>query len=181
MVSLLPKAPRIGTATPAPILLLPDELLLEIFAGVKYYKPINKSAHQDFASSSADIAAARLVCRRFAALSSHLLVHYIRLDGINTNSLERLESISHHPLIRQGVRIVRFEAISYVQSLADGVVRFARWAAGGLLQKTISHRQAFEDEINAANARGDDASEDLTRRRHEVVEALENAKAVLQT
>lgn len=162
------------------ILSLPDELLLDIFTQVKTYRPTNKALHSDFASSSADIAAVRLTCRRFAATSSHLLVHYVRLDGINSHSLDRLEAISHHPLVRKGVRIIRLELRCYVPSLANDIGKFARWAAKRVLSLAQHQRRTFEREIESS--RYEDCSittQGLLRRRDELATLFERLRTML--
>lgn len=176
-----PFAASLHTSMPRTLLDLPDELLLDIFTAVKVYKPGNKSAHQDFSSSSADIAAVRLVCRRLNSISSPFLVHYIRLKGRDPRSLQRLEAISQHNLLRKGVKIVRFEACGYVPTLANDVAKFARWAGGRVLERTDSYSQAFLRELKTETQKKDCDVDELIRKHDEVTEVRKRVKAVLET
>lgn len=162
------------------ILSLPDELLLAIFSTVKSWRPANNARHVDFASSSRDIANVRLACRRFAAASSHLLVHYVRLDGISPRSLHRLESVARHPLLGRGVRIVRLEALYYAPALAGSLASFALYAADKVLRRALEYKRASDAEVEQAEAQGLEGRERLLRRRAEVGATLEKTKAVLK-
>lgn len=156
------------------ILSLPDELLIEIFSAVKTHNPANKAHHTSFASSSEDIANVRLVCRRFAACSSHLLVHFIRLDGINSESLEKLEAISRHPVIRNGVHIVRLTTQFYTAAYANDVRRFAWHAVNRVFGLAARYKEEMED--------AEDADvEGFSERRQEAAVVLANVKALLKT
>lgn len=168
--------------TPLPhILTLPDELLLQIFSAVKSWKPINNALHVDFASSSRDIASARLVCQRFAATSSHLLVHYVCLDGINTRSLRKLEAISSHPLIGRGVRMVRLEALYYTSALADSAENFTWYAINKAYQRALKYRQDFDAQVaQAGDVEETNECERLLCRKAEVGPTLESVKVVLK-
>lgn len=161
---------------------LPDELLLEIFSAVKTWRPSNNAKHIDFASSSQDIGSVRLVCRRFAAASSHLLVHYVRLNGINPQSVAKLESISRHPLLSKGVRIVRLESLYYTSNLALHFEEFARHAINQALSRVRHYKQNFDSEIEQAEAaKGLAGSAGLWEREIEVTRILDKVKAVLKT
>lgn len=172
------------------ILSLPDELLVGIFSAVKSWNPANHARHTDYASSSRDIASVRLVCRRFDAAASHLLVHYLRLpadddDGLfSARTLDRLEAIAGHPAIGKGVRIVRLEALHYSSVLAGSLEAFARHAVAGVLGRARAYRQAFDVEVERAQADGDydgEGEEYLWRREAEVDAVLQRARAVLTT
>lgn len=162
-------------AAPSPalnILSLPDELLVGIFEAVHPGRP---------ASSSGDIASLRLVSRRFAACSSHLLVPYVRLDGIVPESLARLEEISHHPTISKGVRTVRLVARFYTPTLAADLRQFAWYAVNTVFGRALRYREAFDEEENGVDT---DDPVDVLRmidRREECAEVLENVKAALRT
>ncbi|KAJ4422201.1 hypothetical protein N0V82_003171 [Gnomoniopsis sp. IMI 355080] len=158
---------------------LPDELLLDIFQKVKEYRPTNKALHAGFASSSSQIAAIRLTCRRFAATSSHLLVHYICLNGLNLHSLEKLEEISRHPLIRKGVSIIRLELQCYVPNLAEDMGEFARWAVERVLDLARRHRRSFEQEVEISTHEDCDITESLLKRRDELAVWLRKLKVML--
>ncbi|KAF3767260.1 hypothetical protein M406DRAFT_69421 [Cryphonectria parasitica EP155] len=163
------------------ILSLPDEILIEIFTLVKTYKPANRATHIGFASSAADIVSTRLVCRRFAAASAHLLVHYIRLEGIDAQSLEKLETISRHPLISKGVRIVRLEAVCYVHQLASNLNEFAGWAVRRVLERAQKYQRACERTLERAESGGYGYDQDVVLQRAKVAAVLERVKAVLKT
>lgn len=156
------------------ILSLPNELLIEIFSAVKSYNPANRAQHTSFASSSEDIANVRLVCRRFAACSSHLLVHYVRLDGINSESLDKLEAISRHPVIRNGVHIVRIVARFYSPHLANDVRRFAWYAVNQAFGEALKYKETLE-------ANHDSDAEGFNTRRQEGAVVLAKVKAILKT
>ncbi|POS72473.1 hypothetical protein DHEL01_v209134 [Diaporthe helianthi] len=153
------------------ILSLPDELLIEIFSAVKTQNPTNKAQHSSFASSSRDVASVRLVCKRFQACSSHLLVHYIKVDGINTESLERLEAISKHPVIRNGVHIVRLITQFYSAVYANDVRRFACYAVNRVFGQALR----FKEDLEAADA------EVSMESRQEAAVVLAKVKAALKT
>lgn len=164
---------------PSTILTLPDEILVEIFTKVKTYRPKNKALHPLFASSSSDIAAVRLTCRRFAAASSHLLVHYVRLHGINIQSLEQLEAVSRHPLIRKGVRVIRLELRCYVPHLAENVGEFARWAVERVLELARRHRSCFEKEVETSTNGDFNTMERLIKKRNELTILLRKLKNIM--
>lgn len=160
------------------ILTLPDELLVEIFSAVKTHNPANKAHHTSFASSSEDIANVRLVCRRFAACSSHLLVHFVRLDGINSESLEKLEAISKHPLIRSGVHIVRLVTQFYTSTYANDIRRFAWYAVNRVFGQALRYKEDLED---AEKAAAEVEAERYSERRQEAAVALAKVKTMLKT
>lgn len=162
------------TYSPLSILSLPNELLIEIFSAVKAHNPANKAQHTSFASSSRDIANVRLVCRRFEACSSHLLVHYVRLDGINSESLEKLEAISRHPVIRNGVHIVRLVTHFYTSTYANDVRRFAWYAVNRVFGQALRYKEDLE-------AAEDDDGDGYDERREKGAVALANVKAILKT
>lgn len=159
------------------ILSLPDELLIEIFTAVKTHNPANKAQHASFASSSGDIANVRLVCKRFEACSSHLLVHYIKVDGINSESLEKLEAISRHPVIRNGVHIVRIVTQFYGSVYANDVRRFAYYAVNRVFGEALR----FKEDLEAAEVEDADDAEEFMERRQGAAMALAKVKAILKT
>ncbi|ROW01041.1 hypothetical protein VSDG_02855 [Cytospora chrysosperma] len=163
------------------ILSLPDELLVEIFETVKLYKPANGARNVSFASSSGDIANTRLVCRRFAACSSHLLVHHVRVEGMNPESLERLEAISRHPTIGKGVRIVRLVAKFYTPRLANDLRQFAAYAVNTAFAAAFRYKEAFEEEERQVDMDDPEEVERIGRREEECAEVMENVRAVLKT
>lgn len=160
--------------SPRNILSLPNELLIGIFSAVKAYNPGNKAHHTSFASSSEDIANVRLVCRRFAACSSDLLVHYVRLNGINSESLEKLEAISKHPIIRNGVHIVRLVTQFYTSAYANDVRRFAWYAVNRVFGQALQ----FKEDLKEAE---DGDTEGIGTRREQAAVVLAKVKAILKT
>lgn len=179
MASAHAESPR--NSTPTSILSLPDEILLEIFTAVKAHSPGNNPFHQDPPSSSPDIAALRLVSRRFNSISAPLVVHYIRLSGINAHSLEKLEFISQHPLLAKGLRTVRVEACGYVPTLADDVAKFAKWAGGRVLARTGAYARIFVKEMESEQRKKVYDKGELWRKHAEVTEVRKRVKAVLNT
>ena len=171
------------TQRPAPrsILSLPDELLVEIFTAVKTYNPANGAQHAAFASSSEDIANVRLVCQRFAACSSHLLVHYVRLDGINPESLEKLEAISQHPVISKGVHIVRLVAQFYASTFADDLRQFAWYAVNTVFGQALRYKESLDEAEKATNMDDPASVERLVAKKTECVAVLERVKDILKT
>ena len=98
------------------ILDLPNELLLDILGMVEHVELTGNDSSDD--SGRRDIQNARLVCRRFCALGSQLLVRVVRVQ-FNEESLARLHDISRHPAIAKGVRCVRVVLHFYNRSLVD--------------------------------------------------------------
>ena len=94
----------------------------------------------------------RLSCRRFCSASSHLLIRYARVE-MNLASLSRLEELSRHPLLREGVRAVLFNLCYYSSVLALDIREFA----GYVLQKfRIQHDNQLETS-SPADAMSDEA------------------------
>ncbi len=120
------------------ILDLPDEILLLIFdlvecfdlAWVENQDPQSSSSHY-FGPGREDIKAARLVCRRFCAVASKMLVRLVRVTPSNPDSVERLAAISRHPAISTGVCTVRVVLYMHDPTPADRDV-FYRYHAAGL-------------------------------------------------
>ena len=98
------------------ILDLPDELLLDIFGLVEYLDPA--LPHHIAYTGTKDIKNARLVCRRFCAVSSQLLGRVVCIQ-FNEESLARLDEISRHPTIAKGVRTIRVVLHFYNRSFVD--------------------------------------------------------------
>ncbi|KAM7210954.1 hypothetical protein V8F06_013668 [Rhypophila decipiens] len=88
------------------ILDLPDELLLEIFEWVEDFNPnypfTSLRLYGRDRRDINDIRNCRLVCRRFNAVSSQLLVRIVPV-ALTEQSLARFEEISRHPVISKGV------------------------------------------------------------------------------
>ncbi|KAM7196947.1 hypothetical protein V8F33_005829 [Rhypophila sp. PSN 637] len=88
------------------ILDLPNELLLEIFEWVEdfniNYRDTSRRLERRNPRDINDIRNCRLVCRRFNAVSSQLLVRIVRV-ALTERSLTRFEEISRHPVISKGV------------------------------------------------------------------------------
>jgi hypothetical protein len=102
------------------ILDLPDEILLEIFAHLEsnslmYFSPC---PYRHW-SPPAEIKALRLVCRRTSDIASHILVRVVHLNLHEESSLKRLEQISRHPAIANGVRAISIKLMFYNHSFTD--------------------------------------------------------------
>lgn len=168
------------------MLLLPDEILLEIFNVVELDSPGNETYHQDLSSPS-DIAALRLVSRRFNDLSTPLLVHRsvrsIRLKGIDAHCLETLEIISQNSLFRQRVQTIRFEMCGYVPRIVTSprTAGLASLAGHKVLKKALAYRQAYLTEAAAEVLKDGYDRDELERKRVEVAGVLERVQAVLET
>ncbi|KAI1295199.1 hypothetical protein F5Y03DRAFT_410648 [Xylaria venustula] len=117
---------------PLKVVDLPDELLMTIFDFVKtpgsehfdkHPLPHSFLKHAD-AASTRDIQNSRLTCRRFYATSTHLLINHVTLQ-LQPQSLSRLQEISRHPLIRQGVRYVQVRLDTYQSQLTRDLRTFA--------------------------------------------------------
>jgi hypothetical protein len=97
------------------ILDFPHEMLLSIFelaelAGVGVFCVSNWNR--------ADMRNIRLVCRRFCAVSSQLLVRDV-LVNFDEASLAQLEEMSRHPTIAKGVHSIRIRFYLYNRSFLD--------------------------------------------------------------
>jgi hypothetical protein len=93
------------TLRPLHILDLPDELLIKISGYVKGWEPHGRSLSES-GGGVREIKTLRLTCKRFCNISTHLLIHFVRVE-LNPSSLSRLENISRHPAISRGVQGVR--------------------------------------------------------------------------
>ena len=78
---------------------LPNELLLNIFERVRE----NLDYHTY--STLWTIQAIRQTCRLFNELSSHLLLHNVKVD-LTRSSLAHLDEVSRHPLISKGIKSI---------------------------------------------------------------------------
>ncbi|KAI1136908.1 hypothetical protein F5Y05DRAFT_389449 [Hypoxylon sp. FL0543] len=97
------------SAKPPHILDFPSEIFAQIFGYLRgelpRYDHLQREDAQYFNSGPNEIKNLRLVCRRFCEESSHLLLPTVTVDICST-SLARLDKISRHPSISQGVRAV---------------------------------------------------------------------------
>ncbi|KUI54520.1 hypothetical protein VP1G_01961 [Cytospora mali] len=177
----MPALQLLQTRSPLNILSLPDELLVEIFDAVKTCKPVYSVQHGSFASTAQDIANIRLVCRRFTECSSHLLVHHVHLDGINPESLEKLEEISHHPVIGKGVQSVRLVTRFYTPIFANDLRRFAWFALNKVFGQALQYKEAFEEEESEVDLDDPIDVERVLQRKKECAAVMERVKAVLKT
>ncbi|KAI1859245.1 uncharacterized protein JN550_012165 [Neoarthrinium moseri] len=101
------------------ILDLPDEILRHIFG-------FQATHLLGISSDNSQIKPLRLVCRRFNEQSSHLLLNRLTLD-FTRSSLEKLETVSKHPIISKGIRNVHFELHTWSSTLAASLSAFARY------------------------------------------------------
>ncbi|KAI0838851.1 hypothetical protein F5Y06DRAFT_266702 [Hypoxylon sp. FL0890] len=107
---------------PPHILDLPSEILAHIFS---YVRPtasrddsLRRGGARHFSSSPNEIKNIRLVCRRFCEESSHLLLPIVTVS-INSTSLARLDEISLHPFIAQGIRMIVVVLSFFASDLAN--------------------------------------------------------------
>ena len=98
------------------ILDFPNEMLLGIFELVEGCEIL--SFRDAFDVNREDMKNIRLVCRRFCAASSHLLVRNVRVT-FNEASLVHLEEVSRHPTIAKGVRSILVTFDLYNRSFLD--------------------------------------------------------------
>ncbi|KAL8330569.1 hypothetical protein RB593_001539 [Gaeumannomyces tritici] len=82
------------------ILHLPDEILLIILTNVE------------------DVKDTRLVCKKFSEIAAELLLNTVTVLPTN-NSLDRLASISAHPLIRKGIANIRVQTFGFAPEVLD--------------------------------------------------------------
>lgn len=121
---------------------LPEEVLLEIFEHVAAFYDNKPNARKLGCSSSPtwdhqfpndsegpawSIMAVRLTCRRFCALSSHLLIRSLQID-MSDSSLELLNNISTHPVFSKSVRALRVSIHEHLPPSDDNDLDSdARW------------------------------------------------------
>ena len=105
---------------PLRIVDLPNETLIRIFEFVEGFDPQDSAS---WINPSKNIKSVRLTCRRFCQTSSHLLIRLVRVQ-LNNKSLARLERISNHPTLSQGVRAVRIALHFYYREFCKSIVRF---------------------------------------------------------
>lgn len=121
---------------PLGILNPPDEIILRVFDYVKppFFEPLDPTASTEslpnhfFGEEEEDTHTtqnARLTCRRFYKLISPQLINYICLTP-QTYSLECLQGIAQHPVIRRGLRRVNVCPPLYPSELEDSFDDFIR-------------------------------------------------------
>jgi len=144
-----PSSPHPAPQTPmlmqTPVLRLLDEILLEIFEHVTAAYE-NKPNTDTLACSSSptweppfpndsegpawSIMAARATCRRFCALSSHLLIRSLHFDMADS-SLALLNNIASHPVFSKTVRALRVSIHEHLPPADDDdpedAVIWTRW------------------------------------------------------
>lgn len=117
--------------TPLPgILDMPNEILTEIFKYVKDCDHFPGSCFKlkGFNSKTREhVGDVRLTCKRFCATSSHLLLHNVRLEGIDQKSISHLDKISSHPLISRGVASIQLTLGFYAADLAHDIYKFTEY------------------------------------------------------
>lgn len=168
------------------MLSLPDEVLLEIFTVVDLDSPGNESSYPGLSSPS-DIAALRLVSRRFNNISTPFLVtrsvRSIRLQGTDAHCLETLEIISRNSLFRQRVQTIRFEVCGYVPKIVNSPRAAATASQTGhkVMKKAMAYKQAFLTEEATELLKDEYDTDELKRKRVEVAGVLQRVSAVLDT
>ncbi|KAF4625105.1 hypothetical protein G7Y89_g13064 [Cudoniella acicularis] len=110
---------------PLSILDMPDEILRIIFEHVRDFQP-PKDHFMDYNGRVREIQNVRLTCQRFCSTSSHLLLHYVRVE-LNPSSLARLEEISRHPIISKSVMTVQVILAYHDSVMARDLSLFARY------------------------------------------------------
>jgi len=73
-----------------------------------------------------DVMNLRLTCQRFCQNSSHLLLNMLRVE-LNQKSLQRLEGVSRHPVMRKSITAIQFNLSYYSWLLAQDIRQFARY------------------------------------------------------
>lgn len=109
------------TLRPLRILDLPDEILMKISECAHAWPHRLFMWHK--AEGYKDIQSLRLTCRRFCKASSHLLLHFLRVD-LDSSSLAHFEEISRHPAIRVGMRCAKVVLHYYNPEFADNILDF---------------------------------------------------------
>ncbi|KAL8997609.1 MAG: hypothetical protein Q9169_003156 [Polycauliona sp. 2 TL-2023] len=138
------------------ILDMPDEILVRVFEEVRGRDIDLMHYGILFLRDASDIKNLRLTCWRFWNTSSHLLLRYVRVE-LNQASLDRLDTISKHPTISKGVRIVRIVLDYFDYELADSLELFAEHSAAKLddyadmVERMATHESGAvgENEIEA--------------------------------
>ncbi|KAH9221227.1 hypothetical protein DL95DRAFT_519273 [Leptodontidium sp. 2 PMI_412] len=142
---------------PFSILDLPDEILVKICGYVKGWEPDPNTSlfHSQYTIGTKEVQNLRLSCKRLCGASSHLLLHFIKVDFTAPASIRRLQEISLHPAISKGVATVRVIMSFYDSKLAGSFLLFARYNAEILaesadgVEKMARHDEAmakYEDE-----------------------------------
>ncbi|KAL2256148.1 hypothetical protein VTK26DRAFT_2114 [Humicola hyalothermophila] len=108
------------------ILDLPDELLLYVLELAEDTAIMSPGLRE----RTEVVQNIRLVCRRFCALGSRLLVRRVQV-ALDEQSLAHLDEVSRHPGISKGVRIVEIHLGFYNPSLSD-FSRFLSYHADAL-------------------------------------------------
>ncbi|KAM7210142.1 hypothetical protein V8F06_014478 [Rhypophila decipiens] len=104
---------------------VPNEIILEIAKHVAQY---NNLSYYKIGRDMSDkpIVNFGMVCRRLRQISAHLLVPHIRVD-FKISSLQRLEEISNHELVRKGVRQLTVSLASFNKELCDDFETFIKF------------------------------------------------------
>lgn len=115
-----------------PILWLPNEVLLRIFAYLRHdfldpsFDDESLLIDPPLSSTADDIKSLRLTCRRFCHLSSEFLQQSVRVDLTEPSSLQRLDQISRDPMLRKKIRSVQVVLKYYSPTQAENFQCFAR-------------------------------------------------------
>lgn len=128
---------------PLHILDLPDEILSQIFLHVKGF---HQHRWAFFEYSDSHVKDIRLTCRRFCDASSHLLVHFLRVE-MTRESLARFREISRHPTIRKGVQAVRVYTHFYSPKMANNIRIFGQYHIEKLNETTGHFESGIEQKM----------------------------------
>lgn len=93
----------------------------------------------------------RLTCRLFRDLGARFLIPRLSV-GVSRTSLHRLDAVSSHPLISQGVQEVRISLAMYDHLLATDYNLFRSFHHSKLLQ----HINLYEDHMQMSEALGEE-------------------------
>ncbi|KAJ4292706.1 hypothetical protein N0V90_009369 [Kalmusia sp. IMI 367209] len=143
---------------------LSNELLANCFACLGYHKD--------------DIQSLRLVCKRFHANASPLLVRKAHI-AFNRQSLEDLEALSNHPAFSKGINHITIDLSYYDELLAKSRRKFAEHNACDLSQDLEWMDRSMYSRKNE-NGNIKEAHEEINRALTEAYKAVDEWEKVLE-
>ena len=155
------------------ILELPDELLDQILAEIKWGTPRpafdTLQFYETFTDNTVDIQHVRLTCRRFALRASPLLLPVAYVSISDPPLIDRLEQIASHTIFAPYVKAVHVsfgvyepELVADIRLLAAHLVHI--WRGSSLLEQSLDDLEAFCYEEIEANSEKEGMQ--LLRREH---------------
>ena len=149
------------------ILELPDELLDQILAEVKWGTPTPTfdalQFYETLADNTADVQRVRLACRRFASRASSLLLPVASVSISDPSSVDRLEQIASHPVFAPYVKAVHVYFGVYEAELVADIRLLAAhlaanlvhiWPGSSQLAQTLDDLESFcYEELEADSER----------------------------